>query len=51
MHTGRASVPALAIKGKLASFEPPDFAEGFDEINDVEISADCFVVRRRHAKG
>jgi len=51
MRTGRARVPELAIKGKLTRFEPPDFSEGFDEINDVEISADGFVVRRRHAKG
>ena len=50
-RTGRARVPEAAIRGRLAGFEPPDFSEGFDEINDVEISANGFEVRRRHAEG
>ncbi len=31
---GRARVPEVAIKGKLAKFEPPEFGEGIDEFYD-----------------
>ena len=47
---GRARVPEVAIKCKLAKFEPPDFGEGIDEIYDVKLSENGFDVRRRNEK-
>ncbi len=49
-RVGRAHVLESAIRGRLAMFEPPDFSEGFDEINDVAVSENGFKVRRRHEK-
>ena len=49
-RTGRAHVPEVAIKCKLAKFEPPDFGEGIDEIYDVKVSENVFDVRRRNEK-
>ena len=47
---GRARVPEVAIKCKLAKFEPPEFDEGIDEIYDVKVSENGFEVRRRNEK-
>ena len=47
---GLACVPEVAIKCKLAKFEPPDFGEGIDEIYDVKVSENGFDVRRRNEK-
>ena len=47
---GRALVPEVAIKCKLAKFEPPYFGEGIDEVYDVRVSENGFDVRRRNEK-
>ena len=49
-RTGRAHVPEVAIKCKLAKFEPPDFGEGIDEIYYVKVFENDFDVRRRNEK-
>ena len=49
-RTGRAHVPDVAVKCKLAKFELPDFGEGIDEIYDVKVSENGFDVRRRNEK-
>ena len=49
-RTGRARVPEVAIKCKLAKFELPEFGEGIDEIYDVKVSENGFEVRRRNEK-
>ena len=49
-RTGRAHIPEVAIKCKLAKFEPPDFGEGIDEIYVVKVFENGFDVRRRNEK-
>lgn len=49
-RAGKDCVPSVAIKDKISKYESPTIKEGFDEIFDIEISENSFIVRRRNEK-
>ena len=44
-RTGMERVPDVAIRATLAKFESPAFAEGFDVLREVTLTAQGFIVR------